>query len=465
MWKFVAIQTLDQDRRQKISQKKSKKSKQLDAENKLFFSLNPVLSELKVSATFATNTISQKLEQENKKVYKFGLGQSPFPVPLSVVNALKLNAAEKRYLPVEGLDELREALAMYILRKTGEKYDKAGIIIGSGTKELMFILQFVINAELILPSPSWASYQPQAKLVKKKTHIIPCKEAEDWKITASTLDLKLSQLKVKNPESSFFMILTYPNNPTGINYTETELEQLAGVLRKHKLLVLADEIYGDLAFDGQYQSISKYYREGTIISTGLSKWCAAGGWRLGGFIFPENLDYIRAAMIKVGSETYSCATAPVQKAAIVAFKGGKSIKTYLSHCRNILQFIAKWIHAKLQDAQVRVRMPTGGFYLFLNFEAYIPYLKKRGIETPNQFTQELLQETGIALIAGNEFCRPADEYTARLAYINFDGQNALEAVEKGQTLDQTFLANYASNVKAGIEVLCEWLLQLKRTKN
>ena len=128
------------------------------------------LVNIKPSATLAINELSQKLEKEGKKIYKFGLGQSPFPVPNTIVKQLQLNAHKKDYLNVSGLLELREAIAKYHSKKNKYPYTADNIIVGPGSKELIFQTQLIMNGDLLLPYPSWVSYEPQANIINKKIH-------------------------------------------------------------------------------------------------------------------------------------------------------------------------------------------------------------------------------------------------------------------------------------------------------
>ena len=125
------------------------------------------LVNIKTSSTLEINELSLKLEKEGNEIYKFGLGQSPFPVPDIVVKELKLNAHQKDYINVSGLLELREKIAEYHSKKNKHIYYSDNVIIGPGSKELIFQSQLTIKGDVLLPSPSWVSYAPQAKIIKK----------------------------------------------------------------------------------------------------------------------------------------------------------------------------------------------------------------------------------------------------------------------------------------------------------
>ena len=165
----------------------------------------------------------------------------------------------KEYLPIQGLIELRSSISKYLFKKTGIVYPKENILITPGSKEAMLLMHVAFNGEIILSAPSWVSYEPQAIIGRNKVHWIETTRENNWFPTASQLETKIKKLKKKN----LIFILNSPNNPSGT--TCNNLRELAVVAKKHNLLVLSDEIYTDLTFCNKYDSISKYYPEGTFI--------------------------------------------------------------------------------------------------------------------------------------------------------------------------------------------------------
>ena len=149
------------------------------------------INRLKPSATLAINEESNRLKKSGKKIYKFGFGQSPFPVPNSVILALKNNADKHTYLPMQGLEELRSAIANYLNKNNNNNFNKEDIVIGPGTKELMFLTQIAFQGEVLLPAPSWVSYQPQAFIAKNKVHWIQTTSNSNWFPTAELLENKI----------------------------------------------------------------------------------------------------------------------------------------------------------------------------------------------------------------------------------------------------------------------------------
>ena len=143
---------------------------------------------LKPSSTLVINEKSKELIKKGKKVYKFGFGQSPFPVPEKIVSALKENAYRKEYLPIQGLESLRESISKNLKKKTGVNYPKENIVITPGSKEAMLLLHVAFNGEIILSAPSWVSYEPQAIIGRNKVHWIQTTRENNWFPIASEIE-------------------------------------------------------------------------------------------------------------------------------------------------------------------------------------------------------------------------------------------------------------------------------------
>jgi aspartate aminotransferase len=418
--------------------------------------LNLNVRGLRQSATLAINEQSAQLIGEGRQVFRLGLGQSPFPVPQPVVDELRANAHQKDYLPVRGLASLREAVAGYHRRLHGIERSADDVLIGPGSKELMFILQLVYYGDLVIPTPSWVSYAPQAQIVGRQIRWLDTAAENDWRLMPDELD----RVCREDPGRPRIVILNYPSNPTGDSYTLDELRELAKVARRYKVILLSDEIYGELHHRGQHVSIARFYPEGTIISGGLSKWCGAGGWRLGTFVFPHGLRWLLDAMAVVASETYTSTSAPIQYAAVRAFQGGTEIERYLHHSRRVLRALGRHIWRRLKVSCANLCEPVGGFYLFPNLAPQRERLAERGIRDSPTLCARLLEETGVATLPGTAFGRPAGELTLRLAYVDFDGaRTRLAAAElpSGEEIDSEFLALYCPNVVQGIDAACRWL--------
>ena len=161
----------------------------MDIHTDQHFAINLNVRGIQPSATLRINELSNQLRQEGRDIIKLGLGQSPFPVPERVVQALKDNAQEKDYLPVKGLKPLREAIAGYINRREGMHYSWEDVLVGPGSKELLFILQLAYYGDLLIPRPSWVSYAPQARIIGRSVHWLPTHAENNWQLTAEELDV------------------------------------------------------------------------------------------------------------------------------------------------------------------------------------------------------------------------------------------------------------------------------------
>jgi len=433
----------------------SRKEYTFKANHRPDINLNLNVRGMLASATVSVNEQCNELIAQNRQVFKLGLGQSPFPVPDAIVEELRANAHQKDYLPVKGLPELQQAVVGYLDRRHHVTRSAEDVLVGPGSKELMFLLQLVYYGDLVVPTPCWVSYAPQATIVGHRISFLHTSKGNGWQLTPE----RLETLCKSDPDRPRIVVLNYPNNPTGGSYNLDQLRALAEVARRYRVILLSDEIYGELHFRGQHVSVARYYPEGTIVSGGLSKWCGAGGWRLGIFVFPHSLRWLRDAMAAVASETYTSTCAPVQYAAVRAYEGGIAIERYLQHSRRILRALGSWCYRHLADCGVTVVKPVGAFYLFPDFSFLAKKLATRGITSSVELCRQLLNDTGVAVLPGSVFGRPPEELTVRMAYVNFDGSRALAAAEATppeKNLDEEFLRVWCSGTVEAFERLCAW---------
>ena len=399
------------------------------------------ITNLKPSATLAINEKVKRFSKDGKKVFNFGFGQSPFPIPEKIISVLKENAHKKDYLPMQGLPELREAISKYLLKRTGVDYKKENIIITPGSKEAMLLMHVVFNGEIILPAPSWVSYEPQAIIAQNKVHWIETTLDNNWFPTAKQLEEKIKFIGKKN----IILILNSPNNPSGS--VCSNLDEIAKVVKKNNVKVLSDEIYTDLTFDKKYTSISKFCPDNTFISGGLSKWCGAGGWRLGFFAVPNNqLDFL-SALKTLASESYSTVNSPLQFAAVEAYKGDYS--DYLNKTRSILKLVGNFVFNNLKSNKVLINPPEGAFYL-------MPEFLNSKFRSSAEMCDDIINKTGVALLPGSDFGFNSKKMLARLSYTDFDGDFFLKNIGSGKKLDDDLVKKYAPNVVEGTHKLVEW---------
>ena len=404
--------------------------------------LKKIIKNLKPSSTLRMNEISNKLESKGKKIYRFGFGQSPFQVPDDVVNELKNNAHQNKYLSMQGLNELRIAISEHSSNKYSQNYKPENIIVGPGTKELMFLLQLLFDGDILLPAPSWVSYAPQALLSRNRTHWIIAKSENNWFPTGEEIE----KVILKDRKKNYLLFLNSPNNPSG--QICNNLKEISIIAKKYNILILSDEIYSELSFHENFQSISQFYPEKTIISTGLSKWCGAGGWRLGHFIIPEALKELRDSLKILASETFSSVSAPIQYAAIAAYSNNHD--EYINNSRSILKLVGEYVYNNLKSNKINMNKPQGGFYLMPEF-----LIKK--FSTSQDMCSDILEKTGVALLPGSDFGFSKERMIVRLSFTDFNGQEFMDYIRKNNKLDINSISKFAPKIVEGTNKLKLWL--------
>ena len=403
--------------------------------------LKNLVKDLKPSSTLLINETSRKLEEQGKKIYKFGFGQSPFKVPEDVVEELKNNSHQNKYLPMQGLLELRNAVAKYTSKKKNFEYKSENVIIGPGSKELMFLLHVIFDGEIILPAPSWVSYAPQAILGRNKVQILQTKKENNWFPSGKEIE----EIILRDKNKNYLLFINSPNNPSG--QVCKNLEEIADVAKKYNLIILSDEIYSDLSFEDNYKSISSFCPEKTIVSTGLSKWCGAGGWRLGYFIIPDSLKEIKNMINVLASETFSAVSAPIQYAAIKAYENDHS--DYINKSRNILKAVGNYVYENLRSNKVLINSPQGGFYL-------MPEFLNKKFNSSSKMCDNILKDTGVALLPGSDFGFEKSRMLARLSFTDFDGQKFMDQIKVGQIIDDNTINEFAPKIIEGVDKLKKW---------
>ena len=403
--------------------------------------LKNIVKNLKPSSTLKINEVSKELESKGEKIFKFGFGQSPFEVPDDVVNELRNNAYQNKYLPMQGLKELRKVVAKYTSAKKNYNYNSENVIIGPGSKELMFLLHILFEGDIILPAPSWVSYAPQAILGRNKIQTIQTTRENNWFPTGTEIE----EIILKDKNKNYLLFLNSPNNPSG--QVCENLEEISQIAKKYNLIILSDEIYSELSFEEGFKSIASFCPEKTIISTGLSKWCGAGGWRLGYFIIPNTLNDLRDAINVLASETFSSVSAPIQYAAITAYSNDHS--EYINNSKNILRAVGNYVYENLKSNKVIINKPQGGFYL-------MPEFSNKSFSTSSKMCDNLLKETGVALLPGLDFGFDEKRMLARLSFTDFNGQEFMNNVKNIKKIDNDLILNFAPKVVEGVDKLKKW---------
>jgi aspartate aminotransferase len=415
---------------------------------------------LKPSATLLINQKINKLRAEGKTIYHFGFGQSPFPVPNSIVEGLVKHADCNQYLPTLGLPELQKEIAEFLKSYQKINSDESSILIGPGSKELLFHTVLMLDGTYLIPKGSWVSYLPQIKLNNKEYAILETNFEDNYKLQALTLETYCKDAGTDNS----ILILNSPNNPTGAVYTQKELRDLATVCRTYDITVLSDEIYSQLSFQVPHAiSISNYYPEKTFVFGGLSKVFSAGGYRLGYLSIPTELNYLKKTYKSLFSETFSAVSAPIQYAAIEAYKFDKEVKESVEDSKEILHTLGNYVYDTLSSANIKCTSPQGGFYILVDFSYYKDQLSSLDINDSVSLGNHLLDQFNVALLPGVDFYFSPNEFIFRLAYVDFNGKTALAEYQKNKNipLDLKFIKTFAPNIFNGVQKILEFVNSLK----
>jgi aspartate aminotransferase len=408
--------------------------------------------DIESSNTLVVNEKSKYLESRGKVVYKFGFGESPFHTPSWVVDKLRLNANANSYSSVQGDISLRESVASFHKEFFGTDHHADDIIIGPGSKILMYNLLSVLKAcDVLLPVPGWNSYARQANFLEHNVIQIKSSYEDRWRINFDNISLALT----KKIHENTVMFLNFPGNPDGLNYSDEELISIAALARKSDITVVSDEIYGLLSFDKKYRTFYEFYPEKTITLTGLSKWCGSGGWRIGACFLPTNSRYkeqLKKNLLAIASQTYACASTPIQIASAEAYKCTARARTFIDKQTVILKEISNFCYTTLVEAGVKLHLPEGAFYLFPDFTNFTERFLKANIFTSTDLCVRILEETNVMLIPGIDFGLPGSYYAARLAYVDFKYE-----ADNSSEFDMNL---HAPKIIKGIKDLADWLTKL-----
>ncbi len=369
------------------------------------------------SVTLAAANRAKKLKAQGRDIIDLTLGQPDFPTPKKIgeaaIEAIK-NGSASFYTQVGGLPALKTAVQKYWENFYGYSIDTPQILVTAGAKFALyayFMATIDPGDEVIIPAPYWVSYVDQVKMAQGTPVIIEAKQENHFKVT-------VAQLEQARTAKTKILLLNSPSNPTGMIYTKKELEEIGEWAVENDLLILADDIYHRLVYNGAeftaISSLSTAIRQRTTIINGVSKTFAMTGWRIGVAVGdPE----IIAAMTKIASQTTSNPTAVAQYAAIEAFRGSDTAFDQMH--RAFEERLNKIYNQLLEVPGFEVVKPNGAFYLF---PKVTKAMELKGFSDVTAFTTAILEEAGVALVTGEGFGSPEN---VRLSYAT-----SLENLEK-----------------------------------
>ena len=372
---------------------------------------------LRMSSTLALHERVDELRRAGRRVHHLGFGEARFPVHPRLLAALRDHAAAGGYAPVAGLPELRERVAVYY-RRFGIETDPSRILVGSGSKSLLFAALAALRGDLILPLPSWVSYRDQAKLARTRVTVAPTSAADRYCLTADGLRGTLARARAAGRRPGI-LLLNSPGNPSGTIYPDELLAELAAVARQEGLRIVSDEIYALCVHGGSpHSSVARHYPDSTIVTGGLSKHLSLGGWRLGVAVLPsgELGRLLMEHMTAVAGSVWTAASTPVQHAAVVAYGGEPEIEAYIEACAAVQAGVTEYLYRQLEALGVPCPRPSGGFYLYPDFAPWRRQLARlHGVRTSAALAELLLERQSIAALPGSEFGADRSELTLRLS--------------------------------------------------
>jgi len=412
-----------------------------------------------ISPTLATNELVARMRATGHDVLHMGFGQAPFPAHPKLQQSLQDNAAAKDYLPIAGLPQLCSAIGEHQARHADVDMDAFDVLVGPGSKALLFALQMAIPGDILLPVPSWVSYSPQAKLLGQQVIPIAAGVTEGGFIlepAAIHQAIQEARSAGLNPTK---LLINFPNNPTGLTIDDDTLLSIADTCRDNDLILISDEIYGRLAYDHRYRSAAKHFPEGTAVTTGLSKHLSLGGWRLGIALIPKAAVGLFESLCHIASETWSCVATPIQLASVDAYASHADVEKYIATTADIHACINRHVAAELRRLGVECCSPQGGFYCWPDFGRILGAT----YSSSEALARDLLENHGVATLPGVAFGEDPATLRLRLAGCDYDGERALEVWRSSDGDDNAFVQRAAPNVVAALQAIEEFIEQTRNS--
>ncbi|HEX4724700.1 MAG TPA: aminotransferase class I/II-fold pyridoxal phosphate-dependent enzyme [Pseudonocardiaceae bacterium] len=347
---------------------------------------------IRQSATLAINERILARGAAGEPVLHLGFGEAGLPVPPELAAVLADSVRHNDYGPVIGIPAAREAAAGYFTRR-GLPTEPDQIVMAPGSKPLLFALLAVLPGDVVLPVPSWVSYAAQAALLGRRVIGVPIPDRAGGVPDPDRL--------AAVARSAGVLILTLPDNPTGTLAPPDLLAEVCRIADDAGLVIISDEIYRDLSHT-EFHSPAELSPDRTVITSGLSKSLALGGYRIGFTRLPTPLR-IGADLVGVASEVWSSLASPMQRVAIAALTEPPEVTARIAASRRLHGTVSARVHRLLVRAGARCRPPEGGFYLYPDFGAHRESLAGQGIHTDRELADLLLDRHGVGVLAGAEF--------------------------------------------------------------
>jgi aspartate aminotransferase len=356
------------------------------------------------SATLAANERVQARIAAGRPVLHLAFGEAGLPVLPSVAARLGAAAGANGYGPVAGSPAVRAAAAGYYERR-GLPTSPDRVLLAPGSKALLYALLNVLPGDVVMPRPSWVSYAAQAALAGKRVLDVPIAAQAGGIPDPEALRAVLATARAGGREPAI-LVLTLPDNPTGTLAPAPVMQEVCAVAREHGLLIVCDEIYRDLAYDPDaLLSPATVLPEHALLTNGLSKSMALGGWRIGFCRLPDGPLGAEAAgaLGGIASEVWSSLAAPMQHAAAYVLDEPQDVRDHVVASRRLHRLVATAAHERVVAAGALCRPPSGAFYLYPDLEPLRPALAEHGVSTGAQLAELLLERHDVAVLQGEAF--------------------------------------------------------------
>jgi aspartate aminotransferase len=364
--------------------------------------------ELKPAETFRYSRLAGELAEKGKEIISFGIGEPYFPTPRHIVDAAvkALRDGFTRYVSPHGIPEFREEIARHVSEFTGAgdiKPEETMVLPGAKQAISLAIASYVEpKDEVVIPDPSFYSYEHLTRYAGGKPIFVPLREENDFRMLPENV-----QAVVTNKTK--MIILNSPHNPTGSVLAESDVEGILEIAKEKGILVVSDEVYDHYVYEGKCTSVltDPDWRDFVVYINSLSKTYSMTGWRLG-YVVANEEAINRFTLFAVNS--FSCTTSFVQKAGVAALSGPQDF------FEGILEEYRKrrdLLYRELNTIEgVRAKKPSGAFYVFLNIKEI---LEERRLST-EEFAMQLLKKTGVVVLPGSAFPHKAGRGYLRVSY-------------------------------------------------
>lgn len=379
--------------------------------------------ELQPSATLSVTALCRRLREEGRDVLDLSAGEPDFRTPIFASSAgiAAINQGFTHYTPVQGIPELRNAIAAYLSRTTGKRIAAAGIVVSNGAKQALFNACFTLfgpGDDVLVPAPYWTSYPEILTLARARTVIVPGDAANALKVDVRALEAAVTP-------ATRGLILNSPNNPTGAVYSVDELAAILRWAADRDIVVISDEIYNRLCFEADRApsvlDVDEALLHNVVLVDGVSKTFAMTGWRIG---YSYCSTALATRFSSLQSHITSGASSPAQYAAVAAYHDEPRVHEAVLAMLRVFSRRRERITAALRDTlpEAHFDVPAGAFFIFLRVDQW--YREHRGDSIT--FCNDLIENTGVALVPGAAF---GDDRYARLSFAVPEAE-VLEAVRR-----------------------------------